>query len=195
MLEFAASETARKEAEAQKKSDEFQAALIALRGDPQHADLQQSSSDSRVSGAKLVAINLRRQLKKAFPSVKFSVTMSGYDSVGIAWTDGPTKAQVSEIGDKYRAGYFDGMNDIYEYERSPWSSAFGSVKYVSPTRRHSVAALTAAVAVVCADFGWPVVEVKTWNDGTAWVNLGDHDKDRILNDYLAGRYQLRAVAA
>lgn len=195
MLDFAGSEAVRKEAEAKKKSDEFQEAVVALRSNPEYAYLQQVTPESRPSGAKLVAINLRRQMKKAFPGVKFSVTMDGYDSVRIAWTDGPTKTLVSETSDQYRAGSFDGMNDIYEYSRSPWTSVFGGVKYVSVTRSHTFEVLTAAVAVVCKDHGWTPVEVKTWNDGTAWVNLGDSDKDRVLNDYLAGRYRTCLAAA
>ncbi len=195
MLDFARSETARKEAEAQKKTDEFHAAVLALRAEPQHAYLQQTGPDYSSSGSKLAAVNLRRQLKMAYPGTKFSVTMHGYDSVSIVWTDGPTNAQIREIAGMYQAGSFDGMNDIYEYSRSPWTTVFGGSKYVSHTRKHSVGALTAAVTAVCKDFGWPLVEVKTWNDGTAWVNLGDFNKDRVLNDYLAGRYQVCTVAA
>jgi len=195
MLDFASREYVRKAAEAQKKADEFQAAVVALRADAEYGYLQQVTPDSRPSGAKLVANNLRRQLKKAFPCVKFSVTMDAYDSVRIVWTDGPAPKTVSEIGDKYRAGSFDGMNDIFEYSRSPWTAVFGGVKYVTVTRSHSVGALTAAVAAVCYDHGWTPVEVKTRSDGTAWVNLGDADQDRVLKDYLAGRDQTCLAAA
>jgi hypothetical protein len=95
MLDFAGSETVRKEAEAKKKAEEFQAVVVALRSDPDYSFLQQVTTDSRSAGSKLVAINLRRQLKKAFPGVKFSVTMDGYDSVRIEWTDGPRPRLVS----------------------------------------------------------------------------------------------------
>jgi hypothetical protein len=195
MLEFMRSETARKEVEAQKKADEFHEAVLALRADPQYAYLQQTGPDSSSSGSKLVAVNLRRQLKKVCPGIKFSVTMHGYDSVNIVWTDGPTNAQIREIAGMYQAGSFDGMNDIYEYSRSPWNTVFGGSKYLSHARKHSVEVLKAAVAVVGKDFGWAPVEVKIWSDGSAWVNLGDSNKDRVLNDYLAGRYQVCTVAA
>lgn len=195
MLEFLRSENARKDVEEQKKSADFHAAVLTLRADPQHAYLQQTGPDTSSSGSKLVAVNLRRQLKKAYPGVKFSVTMQGYDSVSIIWTDGPTTAEIREIAGMYQAGSFDGMNDIYEYSRSPWTTVFGGSKYVSHARKHSVESLRTAVAAVCKDFGWAPVEVKTHSDGSAWVNLGDFDKDRVLNDYLAGRYQICTVAA
>jgi uncharacterized small protein (DUF1192 family) len=193
-FDFLRAETARKDAEAQQKSAEFHAAELALRADTQYANLQQNDVGSLITGSKLVAVNLRRQLKKAYPGVKFSVKTS-YDSVGITWTDGPTKDKVREISGMYQSGSFDGMNDIYEYSRSPWTTVFGGSKYVSSTRKNSPEALTAAVAAVCKDFGWEPVEVKTWDDGSAWVNLGDTERDRILSEYLAGRYRVWKAAA
>jgi|GEM_PF-1316993 len=70
-----------------------------------------------VKAAKMI----RQELKKAFPSTKFSVTSSLFsmgNSVSISWTNGPTTASVKAITDKYQYGHFDGMTDCYEYSNS-----------------------------------------------------------------------------
>lgn len=64
---------------------------------------------------------IREELKKEFPSVKFSVkssNFSGGDSVRISWENGPTTLEVSSITSKYQYGRFDGMTDMYEYSNS-----------------------------------------------------------------------------
>lgn len=57
---------------------------------------------------------VKTELKKAFPHVKFSVT-SDYNSVNVSWTNGVTVAMVEEITGKYKLGRFNGMTDSYEY--------------------------------------------------------------------------------
>ena len=60
---------------------------------------------------------IRKELKEAFPGVKFSVTSEGYsmgDSVHINWTDGPSTKQVETYTKKYQYGHFNGMEDLYE---------------------------------------------------------------------------------
>jgi len=86
----------------------------------------------------VAAKNIRIELKKAFPSVKFSVrssTYSGGDSVDIGWTDGPTTEMVKKITDKYQEGSFDGMTDSYDYSKHrEWTDTFGGSKYVMENR-------------------------------------------------------------
>jgi hypothetical protein len=62
MREFCTSETARKEVEAKQKAEKFVADVLALKGDKKDSHLQQAGGDSPY-GSKLVAINLRRELK------------------------------------------------------------------------------------------------------------------------------------
>ena len=193
MREFTASETARKEIEEQKKAEEFATSVAALKVDPKYKDLQQTGQGAEYS--KLVAINLRRELKTAFPGVKFAVKMDGYDSVNIGWLDGPTKAAAQEITKKYSGGSFDGMEDIYRHSRSPWTSVFGSAKYIFETRQHSVEALTKAVEKVCNDHGWPLIEVKSNNDGGAYLGSHEQNQSRIIFDYLERRFAFAEVAA
>lgn len=90
------------------------------------------------------AKNIRTELSKAFHGVKFSVTSDRYsmgNSVDVRWTDGPTPKQVREITGKYQGGYFNGMEDIYEYDRSAYGAAvsdvLGQAKYVSEQRNYT----------------------------------------------------------
>jgi len=62
---------------------------------------------------------IRKDLKAAFPSVKFSVRSQTYsmgDNVNVSWTDGPTTHEVKKIIGKYEQGSFDPMTDMYEYD-------------------------------------------------------------------------------
>lgn len=94
---------------------------------------------NKKSPAAVGAANIRKELKKAFPGVKFSVT-SEYFSMGnvisINYSDGPSREEVEKITDKYEKGKFDGMNDIYEYSNSQFPKIFGGAKYVQVSRNN-----------------------------------------------------------
>jgi hypothetical protein len=93
-------------------------------------------------------------LKAAFPGVKFSVKSDSFsmgDSVDVSWTDGPTAAEVDAITGKFSAGSFNGMDDSYEYSRSPWGEIFGSSKYVNTSRSLSDAAVSEILASIYPD--------------------------------------------
>lgn len=83
-----------------------------------------------------VAANIRKELKAAFPGVKFCVkakSYSGGSSVTVSWDKEAVKFQpsdVQEITNKYKAGHFDGMTDSYNYESTAHTKVFGSVSYV-----------------------------------------------------------------
>ena len=64
-----------------------------------------------------VANLIKKELKEKFPSVKFSVYTSSYDCVRISWTGEPKQDDetIQNIIGKYKKGYFNGMEDIYEY--------------------------------------------------------------------------------
>lgn len=64
-----------------------------------------------------VAKLIRRELKAAFPAVKFSVTSK--HAVRVRWTDGPTPDRVDAIVMKWSGKSFDGMTDSTNY-RGPF---------------------------------------------------------------------------
>lgn len=81
-----------------------------------------------------VGKNMRALLKAA--GIRASVTKSTgsmCSSYRVYLPATATDAQLSEakaIGARFEAGHFDGMTDCYEYRRSAWGDAFGSVRYV-----------------------------------------------------------------
>ncbi len=83
------------------------------------------------------AANIRRELARAFPGVKFRVTGKSYaggSSIGISWSDGPTTKQVREITNNYQRCDFDGMQDLETYRDGDHSRVFGGASYVSENR-------------------------------------------------------------
>lgn len=118
-----------------------------------------------------VARNIKTELKRAFPSVKFSVRTSRgsmCSSIDVSWTDGPASDQVKAITGKYELGRFDGMTDSYDYERSAWTEAFGGVRYVFEHRDYSDALIAGCIR-------------RTFN------RLGGLDKAPSVEDYRMGR--------
>jgi len=103
----------------------------------EHSDLE-TIENTKKSPHALGAANIRRELKKAFPGVKFRVrahTFAGGDSIDIGWDFGPLPRDVEKITDKYQEGSFDGMQDLYTYNRdNVWPGVFGGAKYVCASR-------------------------------------------------------------
>jgi hypothetical protein len=112
-----------------------------------HPHLVPAAGNSLVAAAK----NIRTELQRAFPGIKFSVKsrrFSGGDAIDVSWTDGPTTGQVDPIINRYSAGTFDGMTDSYSYERCAWTEAFGDAKYVHSSRHDSARAIDSAIRTV-----------------------------------------------
>jgi hypothetical protein len=110
---------------------------------------------AKVDSLQAAAKNVRLELKRAFPKVKFSVStkrFAGGDSLSVCWMDGPTTEQVDAIVDRYSAGSFNGMTDCYEHGNSAWTAAFGDAKYTHARREDSDAAVAAAIRTVFARY-------------------------------------------
>lgn len=111
------------EAKAQAKEEARQ----ALRSDPEYAHLIQLD---RYSGGKEVAKNVRRELKKHFPGIKFSVR-SDYNTVRVSFSDETiNQREVEDKVDIFEEGHFNGMEDIYERSDAPFNDVYGGVKFV-----------------------------------------------------------------
>lgn len=94
--------------------------------------------------------NIRTELKRAFPAVKFSVryeSFSGGDSYDVTWTDGPTTQQVDIIVKKYADMHPDAysMGDYWDCVPSIFNNLFGSVGYVMTQRALSECAINKAM--------------------------------------------------
>lgn len=183
MLAFAEREKSRKAEEEKSRKEKFDAEVAALRNTPEYQYLQTVTTDGP-HGSTLVALNIRRELKAAFPGTKFSVTKHGWDAVRVKWTDGPSMAQVRAITRKYKSGYFDAMEDMYQYQQSPWTTVFGGVQYVFEERHYSVQAMERAVSLVCARLNHPLVEVKRRYDGSAYIECDNGILYQHVHDHL-----------
>ena len=130
----------------------------------------------------LAAANIRKELKRAFPGVRFSVrakSFSGGTSVDIGWGDGPTGAQVKPIISKYEEGNFNGMEDIYDYDRdNMWVGIFGGAKYVMTQRGQTIDGVRSAWVEMGGDSA--DVKIATYHDGSEyWDRQNSPNGDAI----------------
>jgi len=120
----------------------------------------ESARDSLVVAAK----NIRIELADRFPGVKFAVKSKRFsmgNDINVGWMDGPTSKDVDTIIQKYSAGSFDGMVDLYTYNHDPFTDKHGDAKYVNSNRHYSdkfVARAIAALKVKYAATEVPTVE-------------------------------------
>ena len=89
--------------------------------------------------------NIRVMLKRTFPGVKFSVKKDGYSTININWEDGPISSMVERITGPFEAGRFNGMEDIYDYKRTPWNTLFGAIKMIMVHRNISPVVVQKAI--------------------------------------------------
>lgn len=185
MLEFVEQETDRKNAEEIARAAQFSADKARLIAENPKLEVVTSDGKYYVTTTK----NLRTSLKLQFPGCKFSVRRDG-NSVSICWTDGPTASEVDEVAQKFKSGHFDGMQDIYEYTETPWTSAFGSVKYIHTSREKSQAfkermidILFVAIPSNMTDFSRDFLMDVANGKSSGWVNIPHLDIS--LNDALA----------
>lgn len=130
------------------------------------------------AGTTFVARNVRADLKKHFPGIKFSVK-SDRSTINVRWTDGPTSEAVCDVIKRYKSGHFDGMTDCYQYEESAWNDVFGGVRYVFESRSYSDAAVARAIAEAAPGYN-EEVSVENYRRGSL-----RHIADRI-NEWLHG---------
>jgi len=62
-----------------------------------------------------VGATIKAELKKLWPTAKFSVRTRG-NAIYIEWTNGPSEKKVNDIVSKYEYGKFDDMTDCYNYD-------------------------------------------------------------------------------
>lgn len=109
------------------------------------AQFPQLERPGKNQGGKLAAINIRKLLKQAFKSVKFSVT-SDYNSARVSWTDGPTAEQVNEVIGRFDIGHSDSQSDYFYTTETAFSKLFGGVQYLTTRRDHTDQLIPRAIA-------------------------------------------------
>ena len=129
-----AKEKAKKDAEEQPFLEEAKAAEREMQIEALERKFSYLEKHDKYSGAKSVAANMRIELKRAFPSIKFSVRKDSYDTVYISWDDGPAEDQVKSIYSKYKDHERDFTGDFMDYSPSLFNEVFGGCKFIF-TRR------------------------------------------------------------
>ena len=110
---------------------------------------------------------IRKELKAAFPTVKFSVrseNYSGGNSVSIGYEDGPLTDSVNAIVAKYEYGSFDGMTDMYTIDNN--RDDIPQAKYVMVNRHMSKETGQKIRAKIIKDFG-----IENPEDEKSWMNI------------------------
>lgn len=131
---------------------------------------------------------IRKALKSAFPSIKFSVRSkqySGGSSIGVSWADGPTDSQVEAVAKHYQGGSFDSMTDCMNYHESVLVDASGTPRLVSfgadfvfCDRQVSPENKALVLAATCQK--WGINEAVTLNQYGAYP-----DSPLVANDFLS----------
>lgn len=173
--------------EEEKNARAFSAKIQRLKTAPEYAHLEQGSCSS----GKLAAKNIRKELKQ-FKGIKFSVRNRHYGSVDVNWADGPTLAKVKVIIDKYKDGYFNGMEDIYVSKESPFNMVFGSAQYPRGQRSYSDAMIGKAIDKIISAYDLKFEVLPTAEDfrtGRLWSKKREvfhHGLQSKIHETLAG---------
>ena len=142
--------------------------------------------NSRTTGAK----NIRIELKRAFPGIKFSVrtkSYSGGDSTDVSWMFGPTCKEVEAITGKYVNSSFDGMVDLKSYIHTPFLSMFGGTNYVFTSRSHKVGYTTFKDNDIHEQIGRDLCKIqKVEYKGRYTQNVFGHLDNTYLDVYVDG---------
>jgi hypothetical protein len=107
------------------------------------------------------AENIRIELRRRFPGVKFSVR-SSRSSVDVSWVDGPTVDAVREVTRRHKEGHFDGMQDLYETDlNATFAQVFGGEKYIDESRDYGDRENKLA-AELAAEYKQPFDPARPW---------------------------------
>jgi len=100
-----------------------------LKTSPEFAHFEQGNDP--YSG-KLAVRNIRKELKKEFGEIKFSVRNPNYGTIKITYpkNSGIELSDIENVTAKFKRGYFDGRQDIYEDVKPAFCEVFGGADYI-----------------------------------------------------------------
>lgn len=106
-------------------------------------------AEGQDNGSKLAAKNIRIELKRSFPGVKFSVT-TDYNSINVSWNDGPASSLVKPFVNRHSSGTFDGMTDCSGWDdENTFGQVFGESRYANCNREVSDESLEVIARAYC----------------------------------------------
>lgn len=133
-LQFAEETAQKAETEKQIAKAVFDAEVKRLRTADEWSYMDQQDPDKPLPSNKLAAKNIRKFLKKEFPSVKFSVRMDGIDCIWVTWPREKSSDEVnqSKLREKlkfFQTGYYDLTSDCHLTQSSPFNVVFGGTEF------------------------------------------------------------------
>ncbi|WP_206119072.1 LPD29 domain-containing protein [Chromobacterium fluminis] len=144
-LAWATSAKASEQAKRQEAKAAFDAEVARLKTAPEFQHLEQVEQGEHQSCGKLAAANIRKELKRIWPEVKFSVRKTAYGTVAVAWEDGPDQDLVAALLSRHRDGHFNSSEDLYEHASKPFGVAFGEARHIIPHRSVSLGLINQAI--------------------------------------------------
>lgn len=170
ILSAALQEERRNEKAKKDMKEAFEEEVRRLKSAPEFTNLKKVESNN-ISVAAVVSSNIRLLLKKYFSDVKFTVKKTSYNSVSVRWTDGPTCDKVEEITGKFKSGYFNSMEDVYEYNESPFNVVYGGINFISIDRVYSDELIDKAISLCREIYGDKVPE---------WADVDSYKKGKLF---------------
>lgn len=123
------------------------------------------------------AASIRKELKTAFPNIKFSVRSSSFaggNSVAISYEDGVPSSEVEKIVRKYQYGSFDGMTDSYTADNV--RNDLPQTKYVQVSRSFTKETRESVKDMIQKEFGLKdfadetvMKALNVWPDQAIWM--------------------------
>ncbi|HGO4163250.1 hypothetical protein JY486_22425 [Serratia marcescens] len=189
ILSAALQEERRNEKAKKDMKEAFEEEVRRLKSAPEFTNLKKVESNN-ISVAAVVSSNIRLLLKKYFSDVKFTVKKTSYNSVSVRWTDGPTCDKVEEITGRFKSGYFNSMEDVYEYNESPFNVVYGGINFISIDRVYSDELIDKAISMCREIYGDKVPE---WADVDSYKNgkLFTVNVNSLFNNNLQSEIRLK----
>ncbi|MGK0688659.1 LPD29 domain-containing protein [Serratia marcescens] len=170
ILSAALQEEHRNEKAKKDMKEVFEAEVQRLKFLPDFSHLKKVENNNS-SVAAVVSSNIRLLLKKNFSGVKFFVKKVSYNSISVRWIDGPTCDKVEEITRKFKSGYFNSMEDVYEYNESPFNVVYGGINFISIDRDYSDELIEKAISLCRITYGDKVPE---------WADVDSYKKGKLF---------------
>lgn len=119
-------------------------------------------------------------LKQAWPGVKFTIKICKWERLLVEWVEGPPESEVAPIVHQFSTGTFDGMIDLYEYDR-------GSVQVYCGAGRGELQRWrwTSVRRTLTDEYKRPLIAALEENWGRAYNECSTFDRFRLDDDETA----------
>lgn len=103
----------------------------------EYSYLERVPDNDYKAARKITGDNIRKELKKNFPNVKFSVRHSSFSGGGdytVRWENGPMQDVVDAVVKKFQDSHSDFTGDYWDYDPSEFNKLFGGEKFIMVSR-------------------------------------------------------------